>query len=194
MNTKNNISNFEDDDLTEMAPRLSKLDGKSPFYADDDYFDSFTSKLESSISNLEAIKTEAPILSNITKYNSFEVPRNYFDELPSRIQDIVINKSSKTSILEWIILFIKPNFAIPVLTTLLIAFAGINYIEKQSTSTNTKIEYQLSDEEQLYLIDESTIIDAIVSSTSSESEKTTEQTTGIENYLIENNIDESILN
>lgn len=194
MNTKNNISNSEDDDLNEMAPRLSKLSGKSPFKAGSDYFDSFILKLEDHIADFEEIKTEAPVLSNIPKYSPFELPTNYFDELPTKIQDIVNNKTAKTSIFEWITLLIKPNFAIPVLTTLLIAFAGINYIEKQSKVTDTKMEYQLSEEEQLYLIDESIIIDAIVSGTSSENEKTIEQNTNIENYLIENNIDERILN
>jgi hypothetical protein len=194
MNTKNNISNFEDYDLNEIASHLSKLDKTTPFKADNDYFDSFASKLENRISNLEEIKSEAPILSNIPLYIPFEVPSNYFDEFPSRIQDIVNNKPLKTSIFEWLILLIKPNFAIPVLTTLLIAIAGVNYIEKKSKVSSTKIEYQLSDEEQLYLIDESTIIDVIVSSTNSENEIKPEQNTGIENYLIENNIDESILN
>ncbi|OFY83473.1 MAG: hypothetical protein A3F72_05980 [Bacteroidetes bacterium RIFCSPLOWO2_12_FULL_35_15] len=194
MNAKNNISNSEDDDLNEKAPHLSKLSGKSPFKADNDYFDSFILKLEDHIADLEEIKTEAPVLSNIPKYSPFELPTNYFDEFPTKIQDVVNNKTSKTNIFEWITLLIKPNFAIPVLTTFLIAFAGINYIEKQSKVTDTKMEYQLSEEEQLYLIDESIIIDAIVSGTSSGNEKTIEQNTNIENYLIENNIDERILN
>lgn len=194
MNTKNNISNSEDDDLTKMAPHLTKSGKKSPFKADEDYFEAFALKLENRISDLEEIKSEALTLSNIPKYNPFEVPTNYFDELPARVQNVVNNKSSKTSILEWLILLTKPNFAIPVLATLLIAFAGINYIEKQSKATSTKMEYQLSDEEQLYMIDESTIIDAIVSSTGSENELKSEQNNSIENYLIENNIDESNFN
>lgn len=194
MNTKNNISNFEDDDLTGMVQRLSGSGKKSPFKADNDYFDSFTSKLENRIAVLEEIKSEAPVLSNIPILNPFETPTNYFDELPTKIQDIVLNNGSKTSIWEWLTLLIKPNFAIPVLTTLLIAFAGINYLEKQAKVTDTKTEYQLSEEEQLDFIDESNIIEEIVSNSNIENDILIEQNTGIENYLIDNHIDETNLN
>ena len=102
MNTKNNISDFEDDDLSEMAPHLSGSDKISPFKADDNYFDSFTSKLENRITDLEDIKSEAPVLINIPIFNTFETPGNYFDEFPTRIQKAVLNKGSETSIWEWL--------------------------------------------------------------------------------------------
>lgn len=190
MSLKNNISNPEEDDLNEMAPLLWHIGNKSPFKADPDYFDSFSSKLESRISGFEEIKTEAPLLSNIPFYNPFETPADYFDELPTKIQKTINQKNTKPSILDWLILFIKPNVAIPVLTTLLIAYGAINYLEKQGEVTKPKTDYQLSEEEELYLIDESTIIEALVTVSGQENKNAIEPNTGIENYLIENNMDE----
>src|ERR1035437_3379603 len=189
MNTKNNISDFEDDDLKGLTPKLSKLSKKNPFKADEDYFDLFSSEIKNRITDFEEIKTEAPILSNTSKYNTFEIPANYFDELPTRIQEVVINKTSTTSFLEWLILLVKPNFAIPVLATLCIAFAGINFIEKQGERNTNETEFQISDE-QLYSIDESTIIETITSASTVDNEKTIEKNNSIENYLIDNNVEE----
>lgn len=162
--------------------------GKNPFKTGTDYFESFNSKLQNRIDDFEEIKILAPLLSNIPKYNPFEVPANYFDELPTIIQQHCVENKSATSFIEWLKLLIQPRFAMPVLTTLLIAVAGINYMDKNAASSQPAIAEEITTEEQLYNIDEATIIESLVATT--ENQTVSDDNTNIEDYLIDNNIDE----
>ena len=189
MNTNDNIS-YQDNDLSGMAPKLSKLKNNSPFKASDDYFEKFTSKLQNRIEDFEETHTEAPALSGLPKYNEFEVPADYFDELPTRVQER-INKSKTASIAEWLILLIKPRFAVPVLTVVFVAFAGINFMNKNAVSQNTEFAEEISVEDQLLNIDESTLIESIASETNTDNGNVSSEDNSIENYLIDNNVDES---
>jgi hypothetical protein len=179
MNDNNNIEN-------------SGSKGKNPFKTSTDYFESFNSKLQNRIDDFEEIKTLAPLLSNIPKYNPFEVPANYFDELPTIIQQHCVGSKPATSFIEWLKLIVQPRFAMPVITTILIAVAGINYMDKNATSLQPSIAEEVTTEEQLYNIDEATIIESLVSST--ENKTLPDDNTNIEDYLIDNNIDENNLN
>ena len=191
MNTTDNISN-QDDDLSGMAPKLSKLKNNSPFKANDDYFEKFSSKLQNRIDDFEETNAEAPILSNMPKYNEFEVPTDYFDELPSRVQQRIIDtKPSFSSALEWLLLLIRPRFIIPVLTVAFIAVAGINFMNKNAELPKTELAEELSVEDQLYNIDEATIIESLNADGGIENEATSTEDSNIENYLIDNGVDES---
>ena len=193
----NNSSNIEDqdDDLKGMAPYLSRLSDNNPFKAGADYFESFENKLQEHINELEEIKNEAPVLSNIPKYNLFGVPVDYFDELPTIIQQRCIDDKSRPSLLEWLLLLIKPRFAVPVLTTLFIAFTGINYMNKNIESSSNTVAEEISVEEQLQNIDESTLVEELASNPNESIEATANTTNEhILNYLIDNNIDENNLN
>lgn len=190
MSEIDNISN-QDDDLSGMAPKLSKLKANSPFKANDDYFEKFSSKLQNRIDDFEETNVDAPVLSNIPKYNEFEVPADYFDELPSRIQQRIIDNKPTSSILEWLLLLIKPRFVFPVLTVILIAVAGINFMNKNAESSKTEVAEEISVEDQLANIDESTIIESLTGDASKENEKISTEDNSIENYLIDNGVDES---
>ncbi|MBL0329073.1 MAG: hypothetical protein IPP64_06580 [Bacteroidetes bacterium] len=61
MNNDHNIAD-EDNNLNGMAPKLSKLGAKHPFNPSDDYFNAFTSKLQSRIEDEEDIRSIAPTL------------------------------------------------------------------------------------------------------------------------------------
>ena len=103
MNDDHNISN-EDNDLNGMAPKLSKLGANNPFNPSEDYFNSFTSKLQNRIEDEEDIKVLAPTLLSIAKYNPFEVPADYFDEFPTLIQERVIaSKNNHHAFGIWIV-------------------------------------------------------------------------------------------
>lgn len=185
MTEKNNIEN-DNDDLNG-APNLSKLNGSNPFKTKSDYFENFAGKLQHHIDELEEIKTEAPLLISIPKNNPFEVPSDYFDELPTIIQQRCIDDKPSPSIMEWLLFLIKPRFAVPVFATILIAFSGINFMDKNAELQKMN-EEKISINEHLYNIDETTIIEALTSETNGFKKNDTNES--IENYLIDNNIDE----
>lgn len=197
MNDDHNISN-EDNDLKGMAPKLSKLKSDSLGHtersrsADESYFDSFTSKLQNRILDEEEIKALAPTLLSIDKYNPFEVPKDYFEELPTIVQERVIESAKKSNGLEWLFLLFRPRFAVPMLVVLFVSIAGIYYINNNSIK-NVELVEELSLEDNLYYINENEILEHLTADASIENESLSEDDNSIENYLLENNIDESNL-
>ncbi len=197
MNNDQNIN--EDNDLSGMAPKLSKLKSNSPLRhtersrsASDDYFDSFTSKLQNRIEDFEEIKDFAPTLLSIDKYHPFEVPADYFEELPSIIQERVIASKNRHSYIEWLFLLLKPRFAFPIIAIVVATVIGINYINNKVELKNETEELSLED--HLYYIDESEIVEQLTADACIEKESVSEDDNNIENYLLDNNIDESSLN
>lgn len=168
--------------------------GSNPFKTGADYFESFNSKLQNRIDDFEEIKTLAPILSSIPKYNPFEAPAFYFDELPTVVQERCMESKSDTSVIEWFILLIKPRFAIPVLAIVLIAVAGIHFMDKNAVLPQSTIVEELTIEEHLYTIDEATIIEKLTADATLENGTVSEDDNSIQDYLIDHDIDESNLN
>lgn len=191
MNDDYNISN-EDNDLKGMAPKLSKLSSNNPFNPSNDYFDSFTSKLQNRIDDEEEIKALAPTLLSIDKYNPFEIPKDYFEELPTIIQERVIESKKKSAGLEWLMLLFRPRFAVPLVITVIIAIAGIKYLNNNNIK-NIEATEELSLEDNLYYINENEILEHLTADISIENENTSEDDSSIEDYLLDNNIDESNL-
>ena len=192
MNDDHNISN-EDNDLNGMAPKLSKLGANNPFNPSEDYFNSFTSKLQNRIEDEEDIKVLAPTLLSIAKYNPFEVPADYFDEFPTLIQERVIASKNKPSYFEWLFLFLKPRLVVPMLAIVFVSIIGIEYMNNK-VEVKTETSEDLSLEDHLYYIDETDIIDQLTADASIETESASDDDNSIENYLLDNNIDESNLN
>jgi disulfide oxidoreductase YuzD len=190
MNSDNNI--FDNEDLEDKASDLNRSGSDNTLGPGNDYFENFQNKIMSRVEEYEELNIQAPILSNIPKYNPFDVPVGYFDELPTLIQQKCINRPAKFEWREWLAAIIKPNFAIPVLSVLLIASAAIYYTEKNEKQIEKPVAEEINIDEQLQNIDESTIIDALAE-TNNESinENDNEK---IMNYLLENNVDETNLN
>lgn len=178
MNEDHNIENDE---------YLKGLKGnKNPFRTSEDYFENFSAKLQNRIEGYEELKDTAPILSSIPKYNPFEVPAGYFDELPTLIQERCNATKQQSNPLEWLFVFLRPRFAVPALSVLLIAFLAIRYYGDNQLPADQLAE-EISFEEQLQTIDESTIIEALTGDASEEESKNEEEK--IVDYLLENNID-----
>lgn len=192
MNNNNNISN-EDEDLNGIAPKLSNLGKNDPFGSSKNYFDDFNARLQNSIDDLEEIKEFAPTLLNIPKYNPFETPAGYFDHLPSLVQEKAVARHTSVTPLEWLLLLIKPRFIIPVAATMIIAIAAINYLNKNSEPIHHNDAEELSLEEQLYYIDEAVIIEQYTADAGADIENISSEDNSIEDYLIENNIEETDL-
>ncbi len=187
MNNLGNI-NEEDENLSVTAKQLSKINAANPFRASENYFESFTQKLQDEIEVYKELKFEAPVMTSIPKYNPFEVPSEYFEELPMLIQEKVVNAKSGTSILEWIYMLIKPKFALPFILTMFMAVAGMKFMNTNSEIPLVANE-ELTTDELLYVIDEGTIIETLNSGQPEEIASADEET--IKSYLLENNIEES---
>jgi hypothetical protein len=190
MNPDNNINDSED--LTGKAPGFNRSGTNNPFGPGNDYFENFQNKIMSRVEEYEELHIQAPFLSNIPKYNPFDIPVGYFDELPGIIQEKCLNKNFKTEWREWLALIFRPGFAIPVLTVFLIAFSAIYYLQKNESVIEKPVAEELNIEEQLQNIDEFIIVDALADAgnepiNESENEK-------IKNYLLDNNLDETSLN
>lgn len=188
MNKENDISD-QDDDFKGQTPNLSKMNGNNPFEADHDYFENFSDKLQNRIDELEEIKAEAPLLLAIPKYNPFEVPIGYFDELSMIIQQRCIDTKPSFTIIDWLRTFLKPRIAIPAFATIVFAIIAIYVTNKNTGFPTTQLADEISIEEQLYDIDETTIIDAITDDANDSKQSNTKE--NIENYLIDNNVDEA---
>lgn len=193
MNTDNHNSNR--DEAEAFGGRFSKAGANNPFRAEHDYFENFAAKISSRVDEYEELKSIAPVLSNIPKYNPFSVPAGYFDELPASVQQrVTAEKQPGLSIIEWLQLAIRPRFVFPVLTVVFIAFTGIRYMNRDAVQP-VKLPYtaETSIDEQLQLqnIDEATIVDALASQGSAQS--VTDENQHIVDYLVENNVDESNL-
>lgn len=189
MNLNNNI--HDNEGLNDQTGSFNA--GENPFKPDNDYFENFQSKIMSRVEEFEELKTEAPVLSNIPKYNPFEVPAYYFEELPTLVQEKCGSKNGQASWKDWLMMVFRPNFAIPVLSVVLIAFTAIYYLEKNEMKIEPVTAEEINVEEQLQNIDESTIIDALTAQlnhgTSADNDNDK-----IMNYLLENNVDETNLN
>lgn len=192
MNNNHHIPN-EDNNLNDMAPKLSKLGAKHPFNPSDDYFNSFASKLLSRIEDEEDIRSIAPTLLSIDKYSPFEVPADYFEELPTIIQEKVIVNNTPSFRFEWLRLLFRPNFAVPLIAIVFLTIVGINYMNQKAEVMNTDTLEELSLEDQLYYINETDIIEQLTADASLDVETYSEEENSIEDYLIDNNIEESKL-
>lgn len=168
---------------------LEGLSKNQPFKTGNDYFENFANTIQNKVNDYEELSSIAPILSSIPKYNPFELPKNYFDDFAYNMQTN-IPKSKTLSVKEWLMMIIKPKFAIPVFTVALLASVAIKYTNNAIQKNNyTNYEYTFDD--AIQNIDESIIIDELVKNSSPE--KSSEQQE-ILDYLIENNIDENRIN
>lgn len=191
MNEDNNIQDHKN--LNGNAGNFNNAGNSNPFKPGEDYFENFQNKIMFRVEEFEELKIEAPVLSNIPKYNPFEVPADYFDELPTAIQEKCTIRNLKLTWKEWLAMIFRPNFAIPVLSVFLIAFSAIYYLQKNQMEIEPFVAEEINIEEQLQNIDESTIIDALAAQVNNETSIDTDQDK-IMNYLLENDIDETNLN
>ena len=163
-----------------------------PFRASEDYFERFASRLSGQISALEEIQQHAPILSSIPRYNPFDVPAGYFDELPALVQQKAGNNNSRSSLPEWLLLIFRPRFAVPMIAVILLAIAGINFVDNHADAPSGYLAEELTVEEHLSTIDEMTIIESLAASATDLPQPETDES--IEDYLLDNHIEESALN
>ncbi len=130
---------------------------------------------------MEELKDIAPILNQLPKKDSFQIPENYFDELPGLIQDRVRVKTQT----RW-------NYAIKYALPLVFLIIAIGYFTQNKTDDTV----QISKQEAADYIDNQMDIDFDETLLAEEiSAQTVEQHTensAVEDYLLEE-ADEELL-
>jgi hypothetical protein len=190
MNTQRNT---EGEELFDRNSPLFSMNRNNPFGVDASYFEEFETKLKARVDDFEELKADAPFLASIPRSNPFEVPTGYFDELPEHVQVLTTVSQSHFSFKEWFLPFIKPNFIFPVAITILVAILAIHTVNQQVVQPSTGTTAETSMEEQLYPVDESTLVD-LLSENAIETELASSADETITTYLIDNNVDETALN
>jgi hypothetical protein len=162
----------------------------SPFRANEDYFENFTSKLQNRIVEFEELKDLAPVLGNIPKYNPFEAPVGYFDELPSLVQERCVAQAQKAPAFAWLQVLFRSRIVVPTFLLIIAALVGIRYLSHNVTQPSEMAEEVSSFEDQLQNIDEATIVEALTADASLR-EETSAEDEKIMDYLLDNNLDET---
>ncbi len=203
--------NIENNDWMNEAPALAAMGKRNPFAVPDGYFENcdeaifsavFLDGLKQKTNNnnfevpqhyfedlTERIQTRIA-LSEIPKAEqAFAVPENYFDTLQSRIADRIAAAEPKKDakvIPLWRRNIVKYASAA---CFLLMASFGVYFYQNGSTSTVQQIQSaEVINEQLLYDIDESTIIDHLEAqnTTSSNIKTTSASDTEMENYILSN--------
>lgn len=202
--------NIENSDWTKDAPALAAMQKRNPFTVPNGYFDSvdehvasaiFVSGLNRKMNNggfevpndyfvnlSERIETNI-LLETLSKSEStFAVPVNYFDTLQDKITSKITAEQPKN--VAKIIPLWRRNIVkyASAACFLLIASFGA-YFYQNSSSTIPVMQTQteeLANEQLLYDIDESTIIEHLETQNTTTSNNNSASDTEMENYLLSN--------
>jgi hypothetical protein len=134
------------------------------------------------------------ILKNMGRENPFQAPDGYFDSFPSIISERIASDESKPG---WIIFFqnvFRPKYVVAMFVFATVLTSGVVYFNEHTTATNQEIilSYDdLNNSNYIDQIDENDLIDAYNSN--AEADKSNENNSEIENYLIDNQTDISTL-
>jgi negative regulator of sigma E activity len=204
--------NIENNDWMNEAPTLAAMGKRNPFSVPDGYFENsdevifsavFLDGLKQKTNNnnfevpqhyfeelTERIQTHIALAEMPKAENTFAVPENYFDTLQNRITNRIAASEPKKEakvIPLWRRNIIKYASAA---CFLLMASFGIYFYQNGSTNTGQQVQSSeaIVNEQLLYDIDESTIIDHLETqnTTSSNIKTTSASDTEMENYILSN--------
>ncbi len=203
--------NIENNDWMKEAPTLAAMGKRNPFSVPDGYFENcdeaifsavFLDKLKQKTSDnnfevpqnyfeelTERIQTHIALAEMPKAENTFALPENYFDTLHSRITDRITASEPKREariIPLWRRNIVK--YASAACFVLMASF-GVYFYQNGSTATVQQVQSaEAVNEQLLYDIDESTIIDHLeAQNTTSPNIKTTSASdTEMENYILSN--------
>lgn len=139
---------------------------------------------------------DAPFLKNMSRENPFKVPDGYFDSFPTIISEKIAAQNSKPG---WIIFLqnvFQPKYVIAMCVFAVVLTSGIFYFIQNPKLNNQEILFSyddLNNSNYIEQIDESDLIDVYSSVINSEAYKSNENISDIENYLIDNHTDNTII-
>ncbi|MBB6236316.1 negative regulator of sigma E activity [Pedobacter sp. AK013] len=203
--------NIENNDWMNEAPALAAMGKRNPFSVPDGYFENcdeaifsgvFLNGLKQKTSDnnfevpqnyfedlTERIQTRVALSEMPKAEQAFAVPENYFDTLQNRIADRIAASAPKKEVKViplWRRNIVKYTSAA---CFLLMTSFGIYFYQNSSITTAQQVQSpEAINEQLLYDIDESTIIDHLeAQNTTSPNTKTTSASdTEMENYILSN--------
>jgi|GEM_PF-1449595 len=185
-NIPKNSEAFSDEELKKAAPVLFGINKENAFVVPDGYFEALNASVMKQVASL-------PDFESVSNENPFIVPDGYFESLPTGIQQRIIDsKSKRNSVANWIAENISrpvPKYALALASVMLVIVLSAKYFNR-TVHVNCDAP-QLSESEQLdaaYLqqLDEPVLAEVYAEETSATTET---QDEGIENYLLDNDID-----
>ncbi|RNL51017.1 hypothetical protein [Pedobacter jejuensis] len=205
--------NLENNDWMNEAPTLAAMGKRNPFSVPAGYFDNckqdvlsevFLNSLKQNTNQhvfevpqnyfeelTEMIETRIAIEQSAQLNNSFAVPENYFETLQSRIINKIeaeqpVKKEAKIIPL-WRRGFVKYASAA---CFLLISSFGVYFYQNNETADVVSVPQMqsadLANDQVLYDIDETTIIDHLEAQNISNTNTTSASDTEVENYILNN--------
>lgn len=203
--------NIENNDWMNEAPALAAMGKRNPFSVPDGYFENcdeaifsavFLDELKQKTSDnnfevpqnyfeelTERIEMHIALTEMPKAKNAFAVPENYFDTLQSRVADRIAASEPKKEariIPLWRRNIVK--YASAACFVLMASF-GVYFYQNGSTTTVQQVQSaEAINEQLLYDIDESTIIDHLEAenTTTSTIKTTSASDTEMENYILSN--------
>ncbi|WP_208529800.1 hypothetical protein [Pedobacter alluvionis] len=202
--------NRENNDWMNEAPALAAMGKRNPFSVPDGYFENSDEAIFSAVfldglkqktsknnfevpshyfENLtEQIQTRIALSEMPKAENSFTVPENYFDKLQSRVTDRIAASEPKKE--AKVIPLWRRNIVKYASAACFLLMASFSiYFYQNSTNTVQQVQSaETVNEQMLYDIDESTIIDHLETQniTSSNIKTTSASDTEMENYILSN--------
>ncbi len=201
--------NIENNDWKKDAPVLAAMQKSNPFNIPNGYFESVDDRVKSAIFiaglnkelNSDSFEVPQNYFENLTERietnirlsalpkaeHSFSVPEHYFDDLKHRITErIAAEQPIKTAkiIPLWRRNILK--YASAACFVLMASFGAYFYQNDSSSIPAQTQSAELSSEQMLYDIDESTIIEHLESQNTTSANNTSASDTEMENYLLSN--------
>ncbi|WP_316831073.1 hypothetical protein [Pedobacter aquatilis] len=205
--------NLENNDWTKEAPTLAAMGKRNPFSVPAGYFDNCEENVSGLIfldglkqktkgnpflvhenyfeELTEMIETRIAFEQSVQPVNSFAVPENYFETLQDRINNKIAaeqeTKKEAKIIHLWRRSFVK--YASAACFVLISSFGIYFYQNDNAADLSNLPKLQSADfanEQMLYDIDESTIIDHLEAQNTTDIKTTSASDTEVENYLLSN--------
>lgn len=201
--------NIEDNDWKKDAPSLAAMGKNNPFTVPNNYFDSveeivhsniFLDGLKEKANNrdfavpqdyfedlTERIETNIRLTELPKAANTFAVPENYFDTLQNRISDRIAAEAPQ-KVAKIVPLWRRSlvKYASAACFVLIASFGAYFYQNTSSIPVAQTQPADLSSEQMLYDIDESTIIEHLEAQNTTASKTTSASDTEMENYILSN--------
>lgn len=160
---------------------------KNPFKIPESYFDGLQEKIQRKIEQKEGSLVLLPL-----EKTDFKIPPSYFEHLPGRINQRISEREAKT--ISFRNYYNKYKYSAIAVAAAVAAIIAMYFFYPSSPGINEREMFVSADEisNSFYLqeIDEATLIEEI---SESSLEEISDQETPVEEYLLENGIDEIIL-
>jgi hypothetical protein len=169
------------DDKDEEKLRALTGENKNSFSVPSGYFEKLSSEVADKINAL-------PDFEKTSVTNPFTVPEGYFEKLHVSVSERI--SKPKSPFFTWLNGLQRPRIAIPIAFATIIILAGLYFYKQNNISRQPEKEFcaeDLSNSSYMQSIDETVFVDVL-----SEMQND-EQTDSLEQYLIDNNIDLSLI-